>query len=345
MSTLYDASFGIATETTYKTYAAPGRHFEYIDEGFTWDKGVKVAQGLRVGRRGDAVERRYVPTADGKGSLDIELANKGMGLLFNAALGASTSTIIAATTAYQQVHTYGDAPASLTVQKGIPRITAATGAVAAVDPITFLGCVVTDVELTFPVDGIATAKFGFDVGDYTTAQSLAAITLPTGMYQFHGDQITTTSFGGTLTGPTTTALASVTGATAVGFRDFSVKIETPYADDRFNGGAAGRKSKPAIKGLRKVTGKFTAEYDSVTFRDAYLADTTVPLLLSYQGANISGANYDAFQVVIPAAKLDQGMPMANNGDIVLVDYNFTAYEPVGGGNQISLVQVSTDTAI
>lgn len=347
MSTLFHSSVGIGNEATYKTYLAPTRHFEFNDESFNWDKETKQSAGLKTTRLTDAVDRRYVVSGQGSGDFSMDLVNKGMGLLWQAAMGTSTSTVIGATVAYQQVHTFGETLGSLTIQKGIPRITTATGAVAAVDPITFLGSVCTGFEINCPVDDIASAKFSYDVGDYSTAQSLATITYASTVSGFHGAQITTTSLGGTLTAATTTVVASVSGATTVGIRDFSLKVETPLDASRFNAGGSGRKAKPPVSGYRKVTGKVTLEYDSVTMRDNYLGDTTLPLLLTYTGAVIGAtASNDTFQIVIPAAKLDEGMPMATKGDVVLVDHSFVALEPTSGTTgSLQLVQVTGDTAL
>ena len=60
MASTQDSSIGISIESTYKTYVAPTRWYEFTDESINWDKNVKqgvglaVAQGRITGVRPDA---------------------------------------------------------------------------------------------------------------------------------------------------------------------------------------------------------------------------------------------------------------------------------------------------
>src|SRR4051794_14356687 len=135
MASTQDCSVGIGVESTYKTGVTPTRWYEFVSETFDWRKSIKQGQGLRVGARVDRSGRRVVPTADGGGDLVLECASKGMGLLWQAALGTGASTLVSGSV-QQQLFTLGDAPASLTIQKGLVE------AGGTVDPYTFLGCMV-----------------------------------------------------------------------------------------------------------------------------------------------------------------------------------------------------------
>ena len=79
MATAQDCSIGLATESPFRTYAAPTRFLEFTDESLGWNKNVKQGQGLRTGARLARSGRRTVPTADGGGDLVSNL-RQGLGL-------------------------------------------------------------------------------------------------------------------------------------------------------------------------------------------------------------------------------------------------------------------------
>lgn len=341
MATPQDCSVGAAAEVTYGTYVAPTRTFEFNSETFDWQKDAKQGQGLRVNSRVYRTSRRVVTKGEGKGELEMDVVNKGMGLLFNAAFGTATVTQIAATPAYQHVYTMTDVPPSLTIQKGLPRVD------GTVDAMSFTGCMVESFDLESANGEIVTAKFGFDVGAYTTAQSLASLAYPTSPELFHFG-LGAIKLGGAVTLATTTALATSTGATTTGVRDFSFTMNNNLSTDRYNYNGVvsgqGRKAKP-LTGMREITGKFTAEYDATTWRDAYLADTDVPILMTFTGSNISGGNNNALQVVLPSTKLDSGTPQSNGGDLITVEHSFTVLDNTVAAQAVQLVYVTTDTAV
>jgi hypothetical protein len=229
MASTQDCSLGIGIESTYKTGVTPTRWFEYIDESINWDKSIKQGVGLRVGGRVARSARRVVTSAQGTGDFTLEATSKGMGLLWQAALGSGASTLVSGST-YQQVFTLGDTPASFTLQKGLPR------ADGTVDPYTFLGCMVSGWQFTFPNDDIASLQVSVDAGDLTTATSYTAPSYASSpsLFHFAGGSLST----GTLTAPTTTALASAATPLA-SVRGGSVSVNNNIRNDRYNYGGAG----------------------------------------------------------------------------------------------------------
>lgn len=333
MVTTQDASIGFAQESTYGTYVAPNRWLEYTDESLDFNKNIKQGQGLRVGGRVARSARRVVPTADAGGDYSIELTSKGMGMLFDAALGSSTSTLVAGTT-YQQVFTLGDSPKSLTIQKGLPQIG------GTIDAYSFLGAMVNQLQLTFANDDIGSAKFTFDCKDLTTAQAYAAPSYPTAPSLFHFANWSIQT--GTLTAPTATALASMVSPVA-DFRSADLTINNNLRTDRFNGGAAGRKQKPTV-GLREITGSATVEYDSTTFRDAVLNETPMPLLLQYTGAALS-SGVETIQIVLPEVKFDSELAKTNGTDLITQSMKFAVLDNLTAAQPIWIVVRTSDAAL
>ena len=152
MVSYQDCSVGYVAEDTFRTYKAPDRWIEYTKESLTWDKGAKQGKGMRVGSRVARSARRVVVTGQGKGSVECEIASKGLGSLWTAAFGASTSNLVSSGL-YQQVHTLGDTLPSLTIQKGVPRVN------GTIDAYSYLGCAVDTFEIDSANGDLLAAKF------------------------------------------------------------------------------------------------------------------------------------------------------------------------------------------
>ncbi len=338
MPTPQDCSIGYSPEVTYKTFVAPARWVEFTEESLQWEKNIVQGAGLRVGARVPRAGRRFVPTAAGSGDFTVELAAKGMGSLWKAALGSSTSTIVGATTAYQQNHTLGDAPDSLTVQKGV------VNAAGTVDAFTFLGCMVNSCSIDIPNGEIATATFSLDAGDITTAQAYVTPSYPAAPLNLFSFKDASISLGGTLTMPTTTALASMAAPVAASVRSFNVEINNNLQNERYNFGGGGRKSKPLV-GMREITGSMTLEYDGTTFRDAFLNDTDMTCLVNLTGTTLAGtARPEQLQIVIPCLRFDGTLPEAAEGDMITVDMDFAVLDNTTQ-TPITITQTTVDTAL
>lgn len=333
MSTTQDASIGGAIETVYGTGVTPTRWWEFTEEDLDWNKTVVQGQGLRVGARVDRSARRVVPMAAGQGSFTMEAASKSMGWLMQMAFGAGVSTLVAGST-QQQLFTLGDTPPSATIQKGVPQ------AGGTVDAETFLGCMVDTLELGGTNGGILTAKYTLDIKDLTTATAYAAPSYASAPSLFHFANAGI--FSGTLTPPTTIALA--TGATQLAdIRDYSLTLANNLRGDRFNFGASGRKAKPTV-GLRDITGKITAEYDTTNWRDAVLNETPMSLILTYTAGALS-TGLETLQIVVPEIKFDSELPKTNGTDLITQAMSFTVLDNLTAAQPIWGVIRTADAAL
>jgi hypothetical protein len=333
-----DASVGFATETTYKTGVTPTRWIEYIDESLDWSKNIKQGKGLRVGGRVARSARRVVPTAEGKGDFSMECTSKGMGLLWSYILGAGTSTLVSGAT-YQQVFTLADTLPSFTLQKGLPHVN--TDGTFTVDPYTFLGTTCDSFELDFPNADIVSLKVTTDIGDLTTATGYAAPSYATSpsLFQFAGGSVTT----GTLTAPTTTALGSAV-TTVADIRGGTLMVNHNTTQDRYNLNATGRKSKPTV-GLRAITGKLDIEYDSITFRDAVLAETPMSLVLNWVTTTALSSGVETLQVILPEVKFDSEMAKTNSTDLIIQSMSYAVLDNLTAAQPIWVVCRTSDNAL
>jgi hypothetical protein len=336
VTTFQDCSVGWSIESTYKTRVAPAIHAEFIDENLDWKKTIVGGKGLRVSSRVDRSTRRVYSRGMGDGDIVMQVASKGLGKLWQAAVGSGVSNVVTGAT-YQQLFTLGDTPNSLTIQKGVPEVG------GTVDAIDFLGCMVEEWDVNSPNGQDLTCKFIFDIGDYSTAQTYVAPVYPSAPSVFNWGQ-GAVSVGGTLTAPTTTTLASSASPLAGSIRDFNLQVKNNLAGDRFNYGASGRKSKPTV-GMRMITGDFTAEYDATNFRDTFLADTQVPIIVTFTGTTALSTGFEQFQIVLPSVALETSMPNSNAGGLITVKHSFTGYDNTVAAQPLWVIFRTSDTAL
>ncbi len=334
MVTTQDASVGLALESTFRTGVTPTRWLEFIDESLNINKNVKQGQGLRVGSRFARSGRRTIPTLDATGDINMEVASKGMGLLWQLCMGSSVSTLVSAGT-YQQVHTAGDVLPSATVQVGLPR--ADTG----IDAYTYLGTMVSSWELGFPNDDILSLKVSLDAADLTTATAYAAPSYPAApvnLFHFAGGSILT----GSLVLPGATTLT--TGGTPVaGVRSGSLSVNNNLANGRYNYGGGGRKDKSTV-GLREAAGSLEVEYVGTAFRDAVINDSSMNLLLNFTAGSLS-TGLETLQVVVPEIRFDNNLPQSNGTDLIVQSLNFGVLQNDAGTQPLTIVQRTADATL
>ena len=314
-------------------YGTPGtvwRALEFLSGAIKYDKAVVQGKGLRVGQRLARSSRREVVTVGGSMTHEYEAQTHGTGLLWQAMLGTGASTLVSVGL-YQQVFTLGDSPTPLTVKQSVPQATAATWGV-----FTAPGGMCKSFEIDAPNADLIKIKSDWDFQNVTgtTAGTLA----PT--YPAVGNLLTfvdTALSTGTLTAPTTTALASA--PITVSVRSFNVKVDNSLNLSRFNSGTgSGKKSKP-IAGERKISGKFTIEYDATTYTDLILNDGALNMISTWTSGT------DVLQIVLSDLRLEGDLPAPNAGELITHDCSFTGFDGGVAAQGIWIVQRTSDSAI
>lgn len=187
----------------------------------------------------------------------------------------------------------------------------------------FLGCKLAKASLSLPPTGMATVQFdvmGQDFAD-TTAK--------------RGGVATSTQYFTTPTAVTTTGvLAAVNGLLRVGgstlatVTGLTVNMDTAYTGDP----VVGSNTIPQMfPGKVNVSGQFTAYFDSVTLRDAFVNETEIDLLAAFTSDNSAAADF--VTCVMPRIKL--GSANKDDGDGGLVQtFSFQALLNTGGGTGV-----------
>lgn len=342
MTTQLDASVSFGVETMYGTAVAPTRSYEFTDEGFDWQPDFVQGVGLRVGSRMHRSARRGLGKQAAGGDFTVECVSKGMGFLWNAALGASVSSMVS-TGIYQQNHSVllQDYLPSYTVQKGIPLLGSAT-----ITPQTYAGSQCKSFELSVSTGGILTLKQTFMSKSVDTTTSYTAAVYPTApqLFTFAGGSLV---IGGSITAPTTTTLA--TGGTAVAdIRDWSLSWDNKLDEAGYTFGNNGMRGRPGALGLAAGTGKITAEFDTTVLRDAYFNQSDLGMVMNFIAPTvISGAVHPQISVYIPEIRLEGEMPKASNsnGDVITQSIGYTILDSLVSSGPLVISQVTSDTAV
>ena len=337
MPSVQDVQLMIVDETTYGTPVTVTRSYEpKAGDGLDYRPNRKQGEGLRVGAIGPHRDRRVTPNYDYGGPFNFEPISKSYGYLINKLTGGTPTHTVVSGAVYQTVHTLGGVLKPFTLQHGIPRLQADGSAV--VDPFTYTGCTVPSFGFSIDNADILQLRLDVDARDMSLVTALGTPSRPSGanLFSFAGAAL----YGGTYVAPGATTLA--TGATPLAnITNWSMDCTRNADVSRFLADNAGRKSIP-VPGLAGVTGTIGIEYSDVVYRDAFLADTDLTLVVNFEAATLATGK-ETMQFCIANFRLDGELPKPT-GEINKASCNFTALEN-GTNPLLQIVQRTLDTAI
>lgn len=339
MSGLTDHQFGMVAESTYGTPVTVTRFLPILpDSTHSWDIRPIEGMGLITGSPFQRGARRTLGTGQGSIGIKCELQSKSLGLLLSHAMGTVTSTNVASTT-YQQVHTpaaTGTVLPASTMQFGVVEDVAAGTA----DPYTYSGCSVKGFTIDVPETGYATVSFDIDAKAVTQATGLASASYASAPSIFYHDSGATT-IGGTVTAPTTTALATSAGTAAVNVRSWTLTVDNGLDVARW---CIGGRNQPTF-GKRTAKLSMKIEYLATTYAAAMIANTVQSFLCNLTTAEQTSSGQSAtFQLAVPQMYLNSGaLPNATDGSTVVTDVEFEI-EYNGTDQPFYLTLRTTDTA-
>lgn len=345
MTTQLDAQIGFKKQTDFDTPATVDTFVEFTAEDLDWTIEFAQGAGMRVGQRVDYADRRVPVKYDATGSFTQEIYTKGLGKLVEAALGGTgASNLIGGSgSSYQQLFTptTTDYLDCYTIQKGLPPLGGGT-----TEAMTLEGMVCSGFELAGVNGGIPTIKWNWMGRNLNTGTALATASYATGvepMSFVNGNVV----IGGTITVPTTTALGSSSASDSVNVRDFTLTYDNGLDANGWNFGGAGKRSRKPALGKRVISGSLTVEFDSDVLRDAWIAGTSLGLILEFQTATaISGSNYPTFQITIPVIKLEGELPKVSTpGEVITQTIPFVVRDGRSASHPFYVAIVTAETAI
>lgn len=345
--------YGFNQEDTVGTAKVAGMRFLEADgDGLKQTKKTVQGKGLHAGGLYLRANRRAYTTREATGDVTMDVMTNGFGLIWQHMLGAfgalSTSVQVGTSDYYLQTHRPGPLTGkSLTIQKGAP-----TDA-AVVEPITYVGCKITEWELSNKVDDLLKLKLSIDSMDMLSAdsdewpQAVAGPALAVASYVdsrvfhfaegaiYHGGTVAVAGGVASITSPV--ALTTVS--------EFSLKGSNKMKTDRWFLGSGGRKKEPIENDFREISGSFTAEFEDRTMMNKFGKDTIDPMRLLFTDPEDDGSGNHAFlEIIVPAVPLNSGSPTLDGPDVLKMQYDFEGLDIAGGASPIQFRYQTTDTA-
>lgn len=333
------ASLGIATESVVGTIVSPTRWLEFNSESLSLQKTVLQGMGLRGGGLYARGSRRVVTGRHAAGSIELDLATNGMGMLFRQMLGSSTSSLVSGS-AYEQIHVPGSLDGkSLTIQKLVPN---RSGVIV---PFTYNGAKITDWSIDCAVGEIARLTVTVDAKDETTgtAAGTPSYSASTSVFHFRQGSI---FLGGTAS--TTSGETSVAGGTEVGsIRSVSVGGSNGLTTGEDNHRFGSTTIEQAQADYRTISGSLEADFvDAASVYDVFSADTGTSLVLSFEGTTaISGSVYPTLEIIVPDVRFDGETPQVGGPDLITLAASFAGLEDALGNPAIQIRSLTSDTTI
>jgi hypothetical protein len=345
-----EVTFGVAPSL------AAARSYEMKSETMELKKTAVTGEGLAAGKVYQRTKRRVQTVYDSNGTVSLDLPTRQMAFWARHMVGSFgytlvTPTQIASSGVYKSVHWPGPLGGkSFVMQKGVP----ATD--ATVEPFTYVGCKLASWEIACSVGAIASLTLNIDArnelagagnGDPLNGSvpGLAAFAVPvTGLGEsvFHFKQATLFT-GGT---PTVAAnIVSLVGTSAAGnIKDVTIQHSLALDNNRYFVGSGAFKGEQIENGYRHIGGSFVIEWlSSEAMYNAYAADTTTSLQLTFTGATVSTSNY-LFDIIIPNIKLDGESPKVGGPQVVTESCQFTGLDDEST-TPIQILYQSEDSAI
>lgn len=330
-------SLGIGQESTPGTAVTPTRWLDVNTESMGSEPVVIRGGGLRGGALSARTSHYGVIGRNASGGFAMDIATRGMGLLFKNMLGAGSSALLSGS-AYKQIFT----PASLTgLSFTAQKILGST-------PFTHNGCKIKSWTISCSTGGNVTLTVEWDAWNEVTSFGAGTPSYSTVIEVFnfsHG----AIKVGGTAT--TTTGLTSISGGTTVGIvQSIDVTGARPVTEGSDNRriSTAG-KVEQIDNGLLDFGGTMTVDYDSAfDFYSLYAGQTATAIELTFTttAAPISGAVYPSLSIILPDIRLQGEPPKAGGPTALSMTTPFVGLQDTAAGNPaLQIVSVTGDTSI
>jgi hypothetical protein len=300
----FKTSLGFATEITYGTYVAAAKFLEITEESIE-----RKAQRISKPFLGTASQKASVP---GKvsvgGGIKTMFAINGSERLLYHAMGTDATT-----GAGPYTHAYALAAAlPVGLSFHIDRDSATVGGSSA---FRYTGCQIKKMMFSQKEEDFLMMDLDI-IGQQGANGAAEAATYPT-FAGFDWTQFTLTVAGSAMT-----------------VKGFEISLENDLADDRYYLGAKTIRGL-GRKGARKITGKITKEFESLTEFQLFSALTASTLSAVWT----DGTN--TLTIACPRIFFEGSEPNAKDGGPFIVDMPFTAYQSAAIGDEMTLTLINT----
>ena len=325
MSSILDQVVQVGVESTYGTAVAPTRAFEAKAD--TWARDVEYIEsvGFRKDQQTIRSDRHDTISIGATGSIEVDVLNKGMGLILQHALGGSSGpTQQGGTAAYLQTFETNDVgPAtSYTVQVG--KVDSNGG----LQSFTYEGSVITGWNISADLGSAVSMTFDFDSEAEQNTTALASPSYPSGTDVFVYTDVT----------------VEIDDSAVSSFQSFSLDGDLGMKTDRrFLKGSA-VKGQPLRNALPSYTGSLSGEFQTMGNYEKFVAGTLFKLeFIATMGTAIAGSYYPLFHVTMPKCVFTGSTPTASLDDLTTIELPFTVLDD-GSNAAVKIEYQSTDTS-
>jgi hypothetical protein len=222
---------------------------------------------------------------------------------------------------YEHKATIGDMSGlSLTVQVGRPDVG------GTVNPFDYLGCKVTQWQLSQALDADLELELTLDGQDEDTSQTLAAASYASGDAIFGWEQLAVT----------------IDGA-AFDVRSFSLEGAMGLKTDRYFVGGRTKKE-PIGNDLIAITGELEGDFEGLTEWNHVRNGDMVALTAIWTGGIAEDAFTYAVEITLPSVRFDAEGPKVDGPDTLKQGLKFKALDDSTADAPISIVYRTTDTS-
>ena len=325
MASILDQVVQVGVESTYGTAVAPTRAYEAKADTFQRDVEYIQSIGFRKDMETILSGRDTTVSLGATGTLEMDVMDKGMGLLLQHTLGAASGpTQQGSTAAYLQTFTTNDTgpTGSFTVQSS----KVDSGGTAR--SFTNEGSVITGFNINQELGANTSMTFNFDSETEQNSTAIATPSYPSSMTPFNY----------------TEATIEIDDSAVSTFTSFN--LDGDLAMDtarRFLKGSA-TKSQPKRSGVPSYTGTISGEFEDLTQYNSFINGTEFKLeFIVTDGTAIAGSHYPYFHVTMPKCKWTGSTPVSSLDAMTTIDLPFTVLWD-GSSAAITITYMSTDTS-
>ena len=325
MASILDQVVQIGVESTYGTAVAPTRAYEAKADTFQRDVEYIQSIGFRKDMETILSGRDTTVSLGATGSIEMDVMDKGMGLLLQHTLGTSAIAQQGSTAAYLQTFTTNDTggTGSFTVQSSkVDSGGTARG-------FTNEGSVITGFNINQELGANTSMTFNFDSETEQTSTAIATPSYPSSMTPFNY----------------TMATIEIDDSAVNTFTSFSLEGDLAMDTARRHLKGSATKSQPKRSGVPSYTGTITGEFADLTQYAAFVAGTEFKLeFIATAGTAIAGSYYPYFHVTMPKCKWTGSTPVSSLDAMTTIDLPYTVLWD-GSTPAITLTYMSSDTAV
>ena len=324
MSSILDQVIQVGVESTYGTAVAPTRAYEGKSDTFQRDVEFIQSVGMRRDIQTIRSDRDDTISLGATGSIEMDVMDKGLGLLLQNALGTAAIAQQGGTAAWLQTHATSDSLPTGSYSVQVSRVDNS----GTLRPFTYEGSQITGWNIAQDLGAATSMTFNFDSEEEqtSTAEATPAYIASTDPYVF------------------TEAAIEINDSAITSFTSFSLDADLgAKVDRRFLKGSA-TKSQPKRSSLPSYTGTIDGEFASLTQYAAFVAGTTFKLeFICTKATAIAGAYFPFFHVSMPVCKWTGSTPVASLDDMTQISLPFVAMDN-GTDAAVTITYQSSDTA-